>query len=147
MGIALRHCNWGTLHRALRPIRPPSPLSSPVPRPSTYSYLEGVYSDDDEGAGLRSVRVDTNLKGYGSTSIRVVDISITPLHIGARTRASAYALGEFETDIVLFCKTGIEVNRTDSSAWKKSHIYIVHSKFSYLVFRPKLAFYAPIFIH
>ncbi|KAJ7866482.1 alcohol oxidase [Mycena leptocephala] len=38
--------------------------------------------------------VDTKLKVYNTTNIRVVDISIIPLHIGAHTQATAYALGE-----------------------------------------------------
>ncbi|KAJ7493931.1 alcohol oxidase [Mycena latifolia] len=44
--------------------------------------------------------VDTQLKVYKTTNIRVVDISIIPLHIGAHTQATAYALGELGADII-----------------------------------------------
>ncbi|KAJ6565084.1 alcohol oxidase [Mycena sp. CBHHK59/15] len=44
--------------------------------------------------------VDTRLKVYKTTNIRVVDISIIPLHIGAHTQATAYALGELGADII-----------------------------------------------
>ncbi|KAI0306213.1 hypothetical protein B0F90DRAFT_1808660 [Multifurca ochricompacta] len=38
--------------------------------------------------------VDNKLKVYGTTNVRVIDISIIPLHIGAHTQATAYAIGE-----------------------------------------------------
>ncbi|KAF8211133.1 hypothetical protein K438DRAFT_2047591 [Mycena galopus ATCC 62051] len=38
--------------------------------------------------------VDSRLKVYNTTNIRVVDLSVIPLHIGAHTQATAYALGE-----------------------------------------------------
>ncbi|KAJ6622056.1 alcohol oxidase [Mycena sp. CBHHK59/15] len=44
--------------------------------------------------------VDTRLKIYKTTNIRVVDISIIPLHIGAHTQATAYALGELGADVI-----------------------------------------------
>ncbi|KAJ7790621.1 hypothetical protein B0H13DRAFT_805428 [Mycena leptocephala] len=44
--------------------------------------------------------VDTKLKVYNTTNIRVVDISIIPLHIGAHTQVTAYALGELGVDII-----------------------------------------------
>ncbi|KAJ7176706.1 alcohol oxidase [Mycena filopes] len=44
--------------------------------------------------------VDNKLKVYNTTNIRVVDISVIPLHIGAHTQATAYALGELGADII-----------------------------------------------
>ncbi|THH20178.1 hypothetical protein EW146_g1129 [Bondarzewia mesenterica] len=44
--------------------------------------------------------VDTKLRVYHTTNIRVVDLSIIPLHIGAHLQATAYALGEFGADII-----------------------------------------------
>ncbi|KZV62952.1 GMC oxidoreductase [Peniophora sp. CONT] len=44
--------------------------------------------------------VDTNLKVYGTKNIRVVDISIIPLHIGAHLQSSAYAIAELAADII-----------------------------------------------
>ncbi|KAI0313070.1 alcohol oxidase [Amylostereum chailletii] len=44
--------------------------------------------------------VDTRLKVYGTSNIRVVDVSVLPVHIGAHLQATAYALGEIAADIV-----------------------------------------------
>ncbi|KAF7371073.1 Alcohol oxidase [Mycena sanguinolenta] len=44
--------------------------------------------------------VDRTLKVYNTTNIRVVDLSILPLHVGAHTQATAYALGELGADII-----------------------------------------------
>jgi len=44
--------------------------------------------------------VDNKLKVYGTANIRVMDISIIPLHFGAHTQATAYAIGELGADII-----------------------------------------------
>ncbi|KAI0314824.1 alcohol oxidase [Amylostereum chailletii] len=44
--------------------------------------------------------VDNKLKVYGTTNLRVADISIIPLHIGAHTQATAYAIAELAADII-----------------------------------------------
>ncbi|KAH9980477.1 alcohol oxidase [Russula compacta] len=44
--------------------------------------------------------VDNKLRVYGTTNIRVMDISIIPLHIAAHTQATAYAIGELGADII-----------------------------------------------
>ncbi|KAH7882447.1 alcohol oxidase [Phlebopus sp. FC_14] len=44
--------------------------------------------------------VDTKLKVYGTSNIRVVDISIAPLHIAAHTQSTAYAIAEQAADII-----------------------------------------------
>ncbi|KAJ7921224.1 alcohol oxidase [Mycena leptocephala] len=44
--------------------------------------------------------VDNKLKVYNTTNVRVVDMSVVPLHIGAHTQSTAYALGELGADII-----------------------------------------------
>ncbi|KAH9988154.1 alcohol oxidase [Russula vinacea] len=44
--------------------------------------------------------VDNKLKVYGTTNIRVMDISIIPLHIAAHPQSTAYAIGELGVDII-----------------------------------------------
>jgi len=44
--------------------------------------------------------VDNKLKVYGTTNIRVMDISIIPLHIAGHPQATAYAIGELGADII-----------------------------------------------
>jgi len=44
--------------------------------------------------------VDSKLKVYGTTNVRVMDISIIPLHVAAHTQAIAYAIGELGADII-----------------------------------------------
>ncbi|KIJ48404.1 GMC oxidoreductase [Sphaerobolus stellatus SS14] len=45
--------------------------------------------------------VDPKLKVYGTTNIRVVDISIIPLHVSVHTQCMAYGIGEKAADIIL----------------------------------------------
>jgi len=44
--------------------------------------------------------VDPKLKVYGTTNLRVVDLSIVPLHVSAHTQSIAYAIGEMAADII-----------------------------------------------
>ncbi|KDR78169.1 hypothetical protein GALMADRAFT_1304439 [Galerina marginata CBS 339.88] len=44
--------------------------------------------------------VDPKLKVYGTTNVRVADISIVPLHIAAHTQATAYVIGEKVADFI-----------------------------------------------
>ncbi|KAJ6589525.1 hypothetical protein B0H19DRAFT_1104053 [Mycena capillaripes] len=44
--------------------------------------------------------VDSNLKVYGCKNLRVVDISIAPLHVSAHTQTLAYAIAEQAVDII-----------------------------------------------
>ncbi|ESK92577.1 gmc oxidoreductase [Moniliophthora roreri MCA 2997] len=44
--------------------------------------------------------VDTSLKVYGTKNIRVVDLSIVPLHFAAHSQATVYAIAEQAADII-----------------------------------------------
>ncbi|KAI0085565.1 alcohol oxidase [Irpex rosettiformis] len=44
--------------------------------------------------------VSPELKVYGTKNLRVVDISVLPLHIAANTQSTAYGLGEIAGDII-----------------------------------------------
>ncbi|EIM88744.1 alcohol oxidase [Stereum hirsutum FP-91666 SS1] len=63
---------------------------------TTYHTVGSCSMLPREDAGV----VDTKLKVYGTTNLRVVDISIVPLHIGAHMQATAYAIGELGADII-----------------------------------------------
>ncbi|CAK5270668.1 unnamed protein product [Mycena citricolor] len=47
------------------------------------------------------ISIDVLSQVYGTRNVRVVDLSIIPLHIGAHTQSTAYAIGELAADIVL----------------------------------------------
>ncbi|KAJ3559308.1 hypothetical protein NP233_g11299 [Leucocoprinus birnbaumii] len=44
--------------------------------------------------------VDTKLRVYGTKNLRVVDLSVFPLHFGSHTQCAAYGLGEIAADII-----------------------------------------------
>ncbi|KAF8587124.1 GMC oxidoreductase [Ramaria rubella] len=44
--------------------------------------------------------VDPELRVYGTQNLRIVDISVIPIHIAAHTHATAYAIGEKAADII-----------------------------------------------
>lgn len=44
--------------------------------------------------------VDPKLKVYGTSNIRVADISVIPLHFASHTQATVYAIGEQAADII-----------------------------------------------
>ncbi|KAK0489555.1 hypothetical protein EDD18DRAFT_1189845 [Armillaria luteobubalina] len=45
--------------------------------------------------------VDPELKVYGTTNIRVADLSVVPLHFSAHPQATVYIIGEMAADIIL----------------------------------------------
>ncbi|KZT61506.1 GMC oxidoreductase [Calocera cornea HHB12733] len=45
--------------------------------------------------------VDAQLKVYGTTNVRIVDLSIIPLHVASHTQSTAYAIAEQAADIIL----------------------------------------------
>ncbi|KAF5363498.1 hypothetical protein D9756_000984 [Leucocoprinus leucothites] len=44
--------------------------------------------------------VDNKLRVYGTKNLRVVDLSIVPLHFGSHTQCIAYGVGEYAADII-----------------------------------------------
>jgi len=44
--------------------------------------------------------VDSNLKVYGTTNLRIADLSILPMQIASHTQATAYVIGEKVADFV-----------------------------------------------
>ncbi|KAI0682713.1 GMC oxidoreductase [Cytidiella melzeri] len=44
--------------------------------------------------------VDHNLKVYGTTNLRVVDLSVIPLHVGTHTQSTVYGIAEQAADII-----------------------------------------------
>ncbi|KAH8822923.1 alcohol oxidase [Flagelloscypha sp. PMI_526] len=44
--------------------------------------------------------VDNRLKVYGTSNLRVADLSILPTHISNHTQSSAYMIGEFVADVI-----------------------------------------------
>ncbi|KAH8829894.1 alcohol oxidase [Flagelloscypha sp. PMI_526] len=44
--------------------------------------------------------VDSRLKVYGTSNLRVADLSILPTHINTHTQSSAYMIGEFAADVI-----------------------------------------------
>jgi len=45
--------------------------------------------------------VDSNLKVYGTTNLRVADVSIVPVLISGHTQTAAYGIGEMAADIIV----------------------------------------------
>ncbi|KAI0087638.1 GMC oxidoreductase [Irpex rosettiformis] len=44
--------------------------------------------------------VSPELKVYGTKNLRIADLSVVPLHVGANTQSTAYGLGEIAADII-----------------------------------------------
>ncbi|KAF9475232.1 alcohol oxidase [Pholiota conissans] len=70
-------------------------------------YLKQSFSTTFHTAGSCSMLplqdggvVDPQLKVYGTSNIRVVDMSIIPLHIGCHPQATVYAISELAADII-----------------------------------------------
>ncbi|TCD71178.1 hypothetical protein EIP91_012127 [Steccherinum ochraceum] len=45
--------------------------------------------------------VDPNFKVYGTTNLRVVDMSVIPLQVAAHTQATAYGIGAYASEVIL----------------------------------------------
>ncbi|GAA5860685.1 hypothetical protein JCM8547_005500 [Rhodosporidiobolus lusitaniae] len=45
--------------------------------------------------------VDPTLKVYGTSNVRVADLSIVPLHVGTHTQSTAYMIGEKASDLII----------------------------------------------
>ncbi|KLO04945.1 GMC oxidoreductase [Schizopora paradoxa] len=88
-------------------------LSELVPGPSVetdaeiHDYIKNTLETTFHTAGTASMLprelngvVDPKLRVYGTKNIRVVDLSVVPLHIAAHTQATAYTIGEIAADII-----------------------------------------------
>lgn len=63
---------------------------------STYHTTSSCSMLPKEDGGV----VDSRLKVYGTTNIRVVDLSVVPVQIGSHTQAMVYAIAEQAADII-----------------------------------------------
>lgn len=45
--------------------------------------------------------VSPNLKVYGTSNVRVVDLSVAPLHVSSHTQTVAYAIAEMASNMIL----------------------------------------------
>ncbi|EED82977.1 predicted protein [Postia placenta Mad-698-R] len=68
--------------------------------------------------------VDSRLKVYHTTGVRVVDLSIVPLHIGSHTQAMAYAIGE-QGPVKLLNQSGLHTMETFLSLHPTNIISVV----------------------
>jgi len=50
--------------------------------------------------------VDANLKVYGTANVRVVDLSVLPIHLSSHPQTIAYAIAEKAADVILGAQAG-----------------------------------------
>ncbi|KAF8695187.1 GMC oxidoreductase family, partial [Rhizoctonia solani] len=60
--------------------------------------------------------VDTTLRVYGTSNVRVIDASVMPIHVTAHTMAPAYAIAEYGADIIKMAYWPVPVSTTTTSA-------------------------------
>ncbi|KAJ7506680.1 hypothetical protein B0H11DRAFT_1706725 [Mycena galericulata] len=60
--------------------------------------------------------VNTSLVVYGTTNLRVVDVSIMPMSVSAHTMATAYGIAERAADIIKAAHGGVVASNASSSA-------------------------------
>ncbi|CAE7146931.1 unnamed protein product [Rhizoctonia solani] len=60
--------------------------------------------------------VDTNLRVYGTSNVRVIDASVMPIHVTAHTMAPAYAIAEYGADIIKMAYWPVPASSTTTSA-------------------------------
>ncbi|KAJ7625769.1 hypothetical protein FB45DRAFT_750559 [Roridomyces roridus] len=85
------------------------------------TYVENYASTEYHPCGTNSMLpkesggvVDTTLMVYGTKNLRVVDVSIVPLHVSAHLMATAYGVAENAADIIKAAHFAV-VNTTTSS--------------------------------
>ncbi|KAJ7055079.1 hypothetical protein C8F01DRAFT_1234855 [Mycena amicta] len=59
---------------------------------------------------------NTSLLVYGTTNLRVVDVSIAPMHVAAHTMATAYGIAERAADIIKATYGGVTTSSNGSSS-------------------------------
>lgn len=60
--------------------------------------------------------VDTSLKVYGTSNVRVIDSSVIPMHISSHTMGTTYGVAEFGADIIKSQNTAAFLNPAASSS-------------------------------
>ncbi|KAF9445168.1 GMC oxidoreductase [Macrolepiota fuliginosa MF-IS2] len=80
---------------------------SPPPATDLGSFVTSTFITGDHLAGTAPMAsrdlggvVDSNLKVYGTSNLRIVDASIMPLIVGAHLQATVYAIAEKAADII-----------------------------------------------
>ncbi|KAF7302287.1 Choline dehydrogenase [Mycena indigotica] len=86
-------------------------------------YIAGSSSTEYHPIGTNSMLplerggvVDTRLVVYGTTNLRVVDVSIAPLHVSAHTMATTYGIAERAADIIKAKYLAVGSTNSDSSS-------------------------------
>ncbi|KAJ7055093.1 hypothetical protein C8F01DRAFT_994648 [Mycena amicta] len=64
--------------------------------------------------------VNTSLLVYGTTNLRVVDVSIAPMHVAAHTMATAYGIAERAADLIKATYGGVTTSSNGSSSTSSS---------------------------
>ncbi|KAF7299908.1 Choline dehydrogenase [Mycena chlorophos] len=60
--------------------------------------------------------VNTSLVVYGTANVRVVDVSVAPLHVAAHTMSTAYGIAERAADLIKATYGGASLNNSNSSS-------------------------------
>ncbi|PFH47990.1 GMC oxidoreductase [Amanita thiersii Skay4041] len=88
-------------------VAPSTPPPTVVTGPQFEAYIRGSLGSMEHPIGTASMApraqggvVDPQLRVYGTSNLRVVDMSIVPLHVAAHTLDTAYAIGEKAFNII-----------------------------------------------
>ena len=72
----------------------------PIPSPCSIQLARSRLLPRNCSQGNRGGVVDSSLKVYGTTNLRVVDASVIPLQLCATPMATVYAIAEKAADII-----------------------------------------------
>ncbi|KAJ6532258.1 hypothetical protein DFH09DRAFT_1182534 [Mycena vulgaris] len=64
--------------------------------------------------------VNTSLVVYGTTNLRVVDVSVLPLHVAAHTMGTAYGIAERAADLIKAAHGAVSTSSTSSAGSSQS---------------------------